>query len=173
MEGSEVIEWRVPLQTAVLGVAFAASFSGLLAATLADRSEPSSPPSLSLSCHVSGGGYAIKSASGQVLENGDGMPFPAGPRVLLHITTSPTRIRVAEGALPHPDCPAEPVLDSVAPLRFSWCQAHYELEARDTGDFLLRSTSSQIIDTAPHRGDIMEAFFIGDCASATTPRSTR
>lgn len=164
---------RVALRAVVLGVACAVLCGASWAETLADNSKPSSSTSLRLSCHVSGGGYAIKSTSGQVLENGDGMPFPAGPRVLLDITTHPPRIRVAKGVLAHPDCRTGPVLDSVAPLKFSWCQAHYDLEARDTGDFLLRSTTSQTIDTAPHRGDIMEAFFVGDCISTTKPRSRR
>lgn len=173
MERSEVIKLMVALRAVVLGAACAVIPSGSWAETLAGKSKSSSSTSLRLSCHVSGGGYAIKSATGQVLENGDGMPFPAGPRVLLDITTYPPSIRVAEGTLAHPDCPTGPVLDSVAPLKFSWCQANYDLEARDTGDFLLRSTTSRTIDTAPHRDDIMEAFFVGVCVPTTTPRSRR
>lgn len=176
MGRSGVIELKVALQAVVLAVlaaACAVSCSGSRAETLADKSKSLSSTRLSLSCHVSGGGYAIRSASGQLLENGDGMSFPAGPRVLLDLTFYPPSIRVADGILAHPDCPNGPVLDSVAPLKFSWCQAHYDLEARVTGDYLLRSTTSQTIDTAPHRGDIMEAFFVGDCVSIPMHRSRR
>lgn len=161
------------LQAFVLGVACLLFLNGSWAATLAETSKPTSSTSFGLTCHVSGGDYAIKSASGQMLESGDGMPFPAGPRVLLDITTDPPEVRVVEGALPHPDCPTGPVLETSAPLRFSWCQAHYDLEARDAGGFLLRSTSRWTIDAAPHRGDVMEAFFVGDCVSAITPEPRR
>ena len=101
-----------------------------------------------------------------MLENGDGAPFPAGPPIVLLVTASPRHIRVAEGDLPHPECSYTPVLDSFSLIRFTWCQAQYHIEARDAGDYLLRSMSRSSLETGPHRGDVMEAFLVGTCVAA-------
>ncbi len=131
---------------------------------------PSPPTLLILDCHVSGGGYAIKDAGGRTLENGDGAPFSLQPRAVLHVTRMPPRVRVTGGVLPHPDCSSGPVLDGFAPVRFTWCQARYEVTPQEAGGYLLRSTSTSVLTDGPHRGDSMEAFIVGGCTSLPVPR---
>lgn len=121
---------------------------------------------LRLTCHMSGGGYAIKGTGGRVLENGNGGPFQPGPSIVVFVTASPRHIRVAEGHLPHPECSSAPVLDSFSPIRFTCCQAQYYTKARDAEDYLLRSKSRSSLETGPHRGDVMEAFLVGTCLAA-------
>lgn len=159
-------ETGIGLWTAVLGIACALAVSASRAEELADKFRPLPSTRLRLTCHISGGGYAIKGTDGRMLENGDGAPFPPGPPIVLLVMALPRHIRVAEGDLPYPKCPSAPLLDSFSPIRFTWCQAQYHIEAQDAGDYLLRSTSRWSLETGPHRGDIMEAFLVGTCVAA-------
>lgn len=156
---------HVLLRAAALGAGCTSLFSVSPHEASAARSRPSPPTPVILNCHVSGGGYAIKDVGGRTLENGDGVPFSPQPHAVLHVTASPPMVQVTEGVLPHPDCSSGPVLSSFAPIRFSWCQAHYEVTLRETGEYLLRSTSTSRSTNGPHRGDVMEAFVVGACIS--------
>lgn len=154
---------HVLLRAAVLGIGCTLLLSVSPHEASAARSRPSPPTPLILDCHVSGGGYAIRDVGGRTLESGDGVPFSPQPHAVLHVTASPRLIQVTEGVLPHPDCSSGPVLGSFAPIRFSWCQARYEVTPRETGEYLLRSTSTSPLTDGPHRGDVMEAFVVGAC----------
>ncbi len=159
------------LSQAMLGVGCTLLFSTAPHGASAACPRPSPATLLTLDCHVSGGGYAIKDVSGRTLENGDGAPFSPLPHAVLHVTASPLLIQVTEGMLPHPDCSSGPVLASFAPIRFAWCQARYEVTPEEAGKYLLRSTSTSAVTDGPHRGDFMEAFIVGACTSANAPRA--
>ena len=84
---------------------------------------------------------------------------------------APPRFEVTVGMLPHPGCTTRPVLHGTHPVRFTWCQARYEIVPGDAGEYILRSTSSVMVATGPHRGDTMEAFMVGQCHLANQARS--
>ena len=160
--------FHVLLRAAVLGMGCTSLLSlSPFGRASAARSRPSPSTPLTLECIVSGGGYAIKDVKGRTLENGDGAPFSHQPRVVLHVTPAPPQVQVTEGVLPHPACSSGPVLDSFAPVRFTWCQARYEVTLRRAGGYLLRSTSTSALTDGPHRGDLMEAFIVGACTSVS------
>ncbi len=154
---------HVLLRAAVLGIGCTSLLGASPHEAAAARSRRRLP--LILDCHVSGGGYAIRDVGGRTLESGDGVPFSPQPHAILHVTASPPLVLVTEGALPHPDCSSGPVLGGLSPIRFSWCRARYEITLRETGEYLLRSTSTSPLTDGPHRGDVMEAFVVGACLS--------
>lgn len=159
---------HVLLQTAVLGIGCTVLFG--LSPPCAWAAPPGSSSStvLTLDCLMSGGGYAIKDAGGVILENGDGVPFSPQPHAVLRVTAAPPRVLVTDGVLPHPDCTSGPVLDSFAPVRFTWCKARYEITPREVGKYSFVSTSISALTDGPHRGDLMDAFIVGACTSGNT-----
>ncbi len=152
------------------GLSCAAMPGTMLHAALARQAEGPAPSVLTLTCWVSGGGYAIRDADGHTLENGDGVPLSPPARSVLRITAPPSRVQVTMGVLPHPGCTAGPVLHGWHPVRFTWCKARYEIVPGDAGEYTLRSTSSTAMASGPHRGDTMEAFMVGQCHPANQGR---
>ncbi len=163
----------IPFRAAIVGLGCAT----MSQAASAGQAQESAHSVLTLACRVSGGGYAIRDAGGHVLDNGDGVPLSPPARSVLRITAAPPRVRVTAGVLPHPGCAAGPVLDSLGPVlhsldpvRFTWCQARYEIVPFEAGEYTLRSTSSSAMASGPHRGDTMEAFMVGECRFADQVR---
>ncbi len=161
----------LPFQAAMVGLGCATVPATMPYPTSARQAEGHAPTALTLVCQVSGGGYAIRDAGGNALEHGDGVPFSPPPRSVLRITAVPPRVEVMAGLLPHPGCTAGPVLQGTHPVRFTWCQARYEIVPGDAGAYTLRSTSGAAIASGPHRGDTMEAFMVGECNRANQVRS--
>lgn len=157
----------IPFRAAIIGFGCAS----MSQAASAGNAEGATPSILTLACDVSGGGYAIRDAGGHVLENGDGVPLSPPARSVLRIMAAPPRVQVTAGVLPHPGCAAGPVLQSLDPVRFTWCQARYEIVPGEAGEYTLRSTSSTAIASASHRDDTMEAFMVGECRTADQVRS--
>ena len=156
----------IPFRAAIIGLGCAT----VLQAASAGQAGGSAPSVLTLACDVSGGGSAIRDAGGRVLENGDGVPLSLPARSVLRITAAPPRVQVTAGVLPHPGCAAGPVLHGSDPVRFTWCQARYEVVPGEAGEHALHSTSSSAMASGPHRGDTMEAFLVGGCRIADQVR---
>ncbi len=161
----------IAFRAAIIGLGCTAVSGPMPQAVAAGQAAGSAPSVLVLACQVSGGGYAIRDAGGHIRENGDGVPLSPPVRSVLRITAAPPRVRVTAGVLPHPVCAAGPVLHDLHPVRFSWCQARYELVPGEAGEYTLRSTSSSAMANAPDHGDTMEAFMVGECHATNQLRS--
>ena len=156
----------IPFRAAIIGLGCAT----VSQAASAGQAEGSTPSVLTLACDMSGGGYTIRDAGGHVLENGDGVPLSPPASSVLRITAAPPRVQVTVGVLPHPRCAAGPVLHSLSPVRFTWCQARYEIVPGEAGEYTLHSTSSAATASGPDHGDTMEAFMVGECHPANQDR---
>ena len=161
---------RLSFRAAIVGLGCSAVPGTMSHVASARQAGGPAPTILTLTCQLSGGGYAIRDAGGNALEHGDGVRLSPPPRSVLRITAAPARVEVMAGVLPHPGCTAGPVLQGTHPVRFTWCEARYEIVPGDAGAYTMRSTSSTMMVSGPHRGDTMEAFMVGQCYPANQAR---